>query len=89
MGRPFLFSLCPHYLGMTLDKLAQAMRGMPRDALIMIRTPQGLREVRLVKPGYIRDDGEPGMAGTGARYAIVLDDNAWEPIGDRGRKGAK
>ncbi len=39
---------------MTLDQLAQAMRGMPRDALIVVRTPEGLREVRLVKPCYVR-----------------------------------
>ena len=65
--------------GMTLDQLAQAMRGMPRDALIMIRTPEGLREVRLVKPCYVRDDGTPRSAAAGARYAIIPDDDAWEP----------
>ncbi len=34
---------------MTLDQLAQAMRGMPRDALIMIRTPAGLRKLSTIR----------------------------------------
>jgi hypothetical protein len=57
---------------MTLDQLAQAMRGMPRDALIMIRTPEGLRRLVWVKATHIDDDGTDASASSG-RYAIILE----------------
>lgn len=57
---------------MTLDQLAVCMRGTPRDTLILLETPEGLREVNLVKatrvlcgPGTIR----PAEQGA---YALVL-----------------
>ena len=51
------------------------MRGMPRDARIMIRLPDGkLVELALVKPMYTRadSDDETIAAAPGGRYTIVL-----------------
>lgn len=49
------------------------MRGMPRDALIKVRLPDGsLAGLRLVNAGYYGDDGRNfGGTDTG-RYTIVL-----------------
>lgn len=68
---------------MTLDQLAQAMRGMPRDALIMIRAPQGLRKVVWVKSTRIGDDGTEAGASSGGRYAIILEHDGIEPKGPK------
>jgi hypothetical protein len=58
----------------TLDKLARAMRGMPRDARIMIRLPGGkLVELDLVTATHTRTDStDETVAGDGGRYTIVL-----------------
>ena len=59
----------------TLDKLAHAKRGMPRDARIMIQLPGGkLVELALVRPMYTRADSndETVPAAPGGRYTIVL-----------------
>ncbi len=44
---------------MTLNDLAAALMGMPRDAVMMIDTPDGPRELRRVRGahGRRRDDG--------------------------------
>jgi hypothetical protein len=75
----FCSRFVPHDAGMTLDQLAQAMRGMPRDALIMIRTPEGLRRLVWVKAAHIGVDGTEIGAGTGSRYAIILEHDGLEP----------
>ncbi|MFL5279493.1 MAG: hypothetical protein ACJ8AW_00430 [Rhodopila sp.] len=61
-------------MGFTLEKLAQAMRGMPREAPILIRLPDGrLAEITWVKPEFIGGDGatHSGPSGDGT-YAITL-----------------
>ena len=63
---------------MTVDQLAHAMRGMPRDALIMIRTPEGLRKVVWVKGTHIGTDGTEAGAGSGGRYAVILEHDGLE-----------
>ena len=60
----------------TLDSLAFALKGMPRDALMLIETPDGLRPIALVSATYVADTDaglreRPGSSGR-ARYAIVL-----------------
>ena len=44
---------------MTIADLAAALRGIPRDAVLMIETPEGLRDLRFVQGmhGARRDDG--------------------------------
>jgi hypothetical protein len=59
----------------TLHTLAAALRGMPRDAPILVETQEGLRRVSLVSATYVREqDGglESGSKGEGGQYAIVL-----------------
>jgi hypothetical protein len=61
----------------TLDTLAQALRGMPRDARMLIQLPDGaLAEIDHVRPGHVgmRDDGtlETRQSTQGAHYGIVL-----------------
>jgi hypothetical protein len=57
---------------MTINDLANALRGMPRDALLLIKTPDGLRELRMITPITVNvGDGLPDAA-TG-RYALVLE----------------
>src|SRR4051812_39007144 len=61
----------------TLDKLAQAMRGMPREAPVLIELPDGrLAQIALVRPGPVGTrDGRLLEASTsmqGSTYAIVL-----------------
>ena len=61
----------------TLDKLAQALRGMPRDARMLIQLPDGrLADIDHIRPGHVgvRDDGtiETRRSTEGAQYAIVL-----------------
>jgi hypothetical protein len=62
---------------MTLNEIAQALRGMPRDARMLIQLPGGtLAEVDHVRPGYVgtRAGGtlEMQQSTQGARYDIVL-----------------
>jgi hypothetical protein len=73
----------PHHPGMTLDQLAQAMRGMPRNALIMIRTPEGLRRLVWVKAMHVGSDGSEGRPGSGGQYAIILEHDGLEPRGSK------
>jgi hypothetical protein len=77
-GGLFLCSVLPSP-GMTLDQLAPAMRGTPRDALIMIRTPEGLRRLVWVKATHLGEDETETRAGSGARYAIILEHDGLEP----------
>ena len=51
---------------------------MPRDALIMIRTPAGLRKLAWVKPTHIGDDGTEAGASSGGGYAIILEHDGLE-----------
>jgi hypothetical protein len=69
----------PHEPGMRLDQLAQAMRGMPRDALNMIRTPAGLRKLVWVKAIHVGTEGTEAGASSGGRYAIILEHDGLEP----------
>ncbi len=45
---------------MTLDQLAHAMKGMPHDAPILVRTLEGLRPTKLVVPTRLPADGSTG-----------------------------
>jgi hypothetical protein len=45
---------------MTLDQLANALRHMPRNAPMLVETPDGLRPIRMVRAGWVREDGSPG-----------------------------
>jgi hypothetical protein len=61
----------------TLDKLAHALRGMPRDARMLIQLPDGtLAEIDHVRPGHVgaHQDGtlETRPSAHGAHYGIVL-----------------
>jgi hypothetical protein len=60
---------------MTLDGLANALRGMPRDAPMMVRLPDGsLREIVMVRPVLTGGDGaELAVASSLARYTITLE----------------
>ena len=62
---------------MTLDELAHAMRGMPREGLILVRLPDGrLAQLDHVTAAYGARDGGGRVigqrTGSGGRYAIVL-----------------
>ena len=53
----------------TLNKLAKAMSGMPRDARILIRLPdERLVDLDHVTPGFVSDDNRevPGTSGAGS-----------------------
>ena len=54
----------------TLDKLAKAMRGVPRDARILVQLPSGeLVNIEAVAPTHLHDE----RAALGASsYGIVL-----------------
>ena len=58
---------------MTIAGLAAALRGMPRDARLLIDTPEGLKDLRWVKPAHVRatQDGATEASAAGD-YAIVL-----------------
>lgn len=60
----------------TLNKLAEAMRGMPRDARIMLKLPDGrIVDLDHVRPILASDRGgtttDVGQSGSG-RYTILL-----------------
>lgn len=67
----------PHPTPFTLDALANSLRGMPRDAPILIRMPDGsLRPVIGVRPAHLSGDQQelPEGSYTGAAlYAITLE----------------
>ena len=62
--------------GFTLAKLAQALRGMPREARMLIRLPDGqLVEIDHVTAAHLTDDNAAlpgGASAQGARYGIIL-----------------
>ena len=63
---------------MTLDDLAQALRGIPRNAVIMIETSDGVRPVRMTRGalGRLTDGGIVSVASGSSiddsRYLIIL-----------------
>jgi hypothetical protein len=61
---------------MTLNDLAVCMRGMPRDSLILIDTPDGPKRMRSVRGGYGNRDGELlplGASAQGdAQYVLIF-----------------
>ena len=62
--------------GFTLAKLAEALRGMPREARMLIRLPDGqLVEIDHVTAVHLTDDNAAlpgGASAQGARYGIIL-----------------
>jgi hypothetical protein len=58
---------------MTLDQLARALRGTPREARMLVATTDGLRPIVLVRSGWVRGDGTMGPDGGEAVYSIVLE----------------
>ena len=65
-----------HESGFTLAKLAEALRGMPRDARMLIRLPDGrLVEIDHVTAAYVTGDNamlSGGASAHGTRYGIIL-----------------
>ena len=61
---------------MTIEELGAALRGIPRTSRLLIDTPEGLRDLRWLKPTYARASQDGGVSGSvqsdGAEYAIVL-----------------
>jgi len=59
---------------MTLDQLANAFRGMPRGAHIMIELPDGtLAPLRSVRVAHLSGEGEQLQEGaTGGAYGLVM-----------------
>lgn len=59
---------------MTLDGLARAVRGMPRDAPMMVRLPDGgLCDIAAVRPVLLDGDGTAlTSASSQGRYTITL-----------------
>ena len=62
--------------GFTIAKLAEALRGMPREARMLIRLPdQRLVEIDHVRPAQLSDHNAAlpsGASSRGARYGIIL-----------------
>ena len=62
--------------GFTIAKLAEALRGIPREARMLIRLPDGrLVEIDHVRPAFLTDDNAAlpgGASARGARYGIIL-----------------
>ena len=62
--------------GFTIAKLAEALRGMPREARMLIRLPDGrLVEIDHVTAAHLTDDNAAlpgGASAQGARYGIIL-----------------
>ncbi len=60
-------------VGFTLNKLANAMRGLPRDAPILIKTADGaMRRIDHVTGVKISEGAAGGAAAPEGQYAIVL-----------------
>lgn len=60
---------------MTLDDLAQALRGMPRDARMVVRLHDGrLADIDHVKPAHLSAGPDPvaRASADGSVYGIVL-----------------
>ena len=62
--------------GFTIAKLAEALRGRPREARMLIRLQDGrLVEIDHVTPAHLTDDNAAlpgGASAQGARYGIIL-----------------
>ncbi len=60
---------------MTLDGLARALRGMPRDARMMVRLPDGsFRDIAIVRPVLLGGDGAVlSVASSQSTYTITLE----------------
>ncbi len=56
----------------TIDDLAHAPRGMPRDAAFWVGTPNGLRPVVGIAPTYVRQGTNGHEASTAGAYGLVL-----------------
>jgi hypothetical protein len=71
--------------GFTIARLAQALRGIPREARILIRLQDGqLVEIDHVRPAYLTDDNAALSSGantSGVRYGIIL--IAADVLGDK------
>jgi hypothetical protein len=61
-------------MSFTLEKLAQALRGIPRDAFMLVRMPDGtLRHIEMLRSIKIAEgEGEAAAAREG-RYAITFE----------------
>jgi len=59
--------------GFTLHKLASALRGIPRDAPMLVRLPDGsLHHIDHLQPATVADQNvRPAVAKVG-RYAVML-----------------
>ena len=71
-----MVALGAHMKGFALAKLAEALRGMPRDARMLIRLPGGqLVEIDHVTAAHVTDGNavlSGGASTTGTRYGIIL-----------------
>ena len=56
----------------TIDDLAHALRGMPRDAAFWVGTADGLRPVVGIAPTYVRQGTDGHEASTAGAYGLVL-----------------
>ena len=55
---------------MTIAELGAALRGIPRDTRLLIDTPDGLKDLRLVQPVHARAEQDGGVvASTKGGYA--------------------
>ncbi len=58
---------------MTIADLANALRGIPRDSLVLIDTPGGPKRLRMVTGTYVAEhEGKMVRHGQSERYAVVL-----------------
>ena len=69
---------------MTLDRLANALRGMPRDAPMVVRLPDGgLRAIALVRPVLLSGGGaEMSVRVPGCpRKPLICGEKWWAIVG--------
>ena len=58
---------------MTIADLANALRGISRDALVLIDTPDGPKRLRMVAGSYVGErEGGMERRAQSERYAIIL-----------------
>ncbi len=58
---------------MTIADLANALRGIPRDALVLIDTPDGPKRLRMVVGTHVAErDGKIVPHPAYERYAVIL-----------------
>ncbi len=60
---------------MTIASLAIALRGIPRDAIVLIETPDGPKKLRTIRGDrvLVTENGEVKIHYRYDRYAIILD----------------